>query len=331
MAESTGCTEGESKPVRPRRRVTGCRLGRGRGTPLPWSHERHREQHPPHAPGLRPDRRDRGVRDAQGRRQGQGPQGRGSPGDRLRRRRTRLPDPRLHRRGGRRRLPRPQEPPLHARGRSPGAQAGDRGQDAPRQRLPGVPRPDRGHQRRQAGHLRVLRHDARPRRRGHRPRAVLDDVPRGDPAGRRRHGPGPGRRDPGLQGDRRPAGGGAHRAHQGAAVRLALEPDRCGLHRRRDPRDRPLGRGAPAVGAQRRDLRAPRLRRRRDRLRPRALSRARRPLRDRQRRREDLRDDRLAGGLAHRARATSPPLPRTCSRTRRPTSPTSRSGPPWPP
>src|SRR5215218_4911799 len=84
VVESTGCTEGESKPVPRRRRVTGCRLGRARGTPLPWGHERHREQYPPHAPGLRPDRRDRGVRDAQGRRQGQGAQGRGAPGDRLR-------------------------------------------------------------------------------------------------------------------------------------------------------------------------------------------------------------------------------------------------------
>ena len=46
------------------------------------------------------------------------------------------------------------------------------------------------------------------------------------------------RRDPGLQGHRRAARGRAHRAHQGAAVRLAVQPDRRGLHRRRDPRDR---------------------------------------------------------------------------------------------
>ena len=77
---------------------------------------------------------------------------------------------------------------------------------------------------------------------------------------------GAGRRDPGLQGHRRAARGRAHRAHQGAALRLAVQPDRRGLHRRRDPGDRPLGRGPRAVGADRRDLRAPRLRRRRDRL-----------------------------------------------------------------
>ena len=51
------------------------------------------------------------------------------------------------------------------------------------------------------------------------PGAVLDDVPRGDPARRRRAGRGARRRDPGLQGHRRAARGGAHRPHQGAAVR----------------------------------------------------------------------------------------------------------------
>ena len=60
--------------------------------------------------------------------------------------------------------------------------------------------------------------------------AVLDDLPRGDPAGRRRAGRGARRRDPGLQGHRRPARGGAHRPHQGAAVLLAVQPDRRGLH-----------------------------------------------------------------------------------------------------
>ncbi len=54
-------------------------------------------------PGLPPHRRHRRVRHARRRRQGQGAQGRRPPGDRLRRRRARLPDPRLHRRGGGRR------------------------------------------------------------------------------------------------------------------------------------------------------------------------------------------------------------------------------------
>ena len=46
--------------------------------------------------------------------------------------------------------------------------------------------PGAGHQRRQAGDLRGVRDDARPGRRGDRPGAVLDDLPRGDPARRRR-------------------------------------------------------------------------------------------------------------------------------------------------
>ena len=61
-----------------------------------------------------------------------------------------------------------------------------------------------------------------------------------------------------------------------------------------------LGRGARAVGADRRDLRAPRLRRRRDRVDARAVPGARRQLRRRQRRGQDLRDDRLAGRLDDR-------------------------------
>ena len=79
-----------------------------------------------------------------------------------------------------------------------------------------------------------------------------------------------------------------------------VEPDRRRLHRRRDPRDRPLGRGPRPVGAHRRDLRAPRLRRRRDRLAAGAVPVPRRQLRRRQRRRQDLRDDRLAGRLDDR-------------------------------
>ncbi len=49
---------------------------------------------------------------------------------------------------------------------------------------------------------------------------------------------------------------------EGAALRLAVQPDGCGLHGRRDPGDRPVGRGQQPVGAHRRDLRAPRVRRR---------------------------------------------------------------------
>ena len=78
--------------------------------------------------------------------------------------------------------------------------------------------------------------------------AVLDDLPRGDPAGRRRAGRGARRRDPGLPGHRRPARGGAHRPHQGAAVLLAVQPDRRGLPRERGRGDRPLGRSSTACG-----------------------------------------------------------------------------------
>ena len=130
------------------------------------------------------------------------------------------------------------------------------------------------------------------------------------------------RRDPGLHGHRRPARGGPHRPHQGAAVRLAVQPDRRGLHRRRDPGDRPVGRGPRAVGAHRRDLRAPGVRRRRDRLDARARARARRQHRRRQRRRQDLRDDRLAGRLddradRHRQGRGQPPVARDLQRLQR--------------
>ena len=127
--ESTGRAEGESN--RPRQRRSG--------PPLRWVHDRgplhQRPSREPTRPaGLRPDRRDRRVRDAQGGCQGQGAQGRGPTGDRVRRGRARLPDPRLHRRGRGRGLPRPEEPPLHPRRRAARAQEGDRGEDAARQR-----------------------------------------------------------------------------------------------------------------------------------------------------------------------------------------------------
>ena len=120
-------------------------------------------------------------------------------------------------------------------------------------------------------------------------------------------------------------------ADQGAAVRLAVQPDRRRLHRRRDPRDRPLGRGPRAVGADRRDLRAPRLRRRRDRVDAGAVPRAAGQLRGRQRRREDVRDDRLAGRLDDRADrprqgGDQPAVARDLQR--RPTSPSARRSPP---
>ena len=61
-----------------------------------------------------------------------------------------------------------------------------------------------------------------------------------------------------------------------------------------------VGRGPRAVGADRRDLRAPRLRRRGHRLDAGALPVPGRQLRRRERGRQDVRDDRLAGGLDDR-------------------------------
>ena len=66
--------------------------------------------------------------------------------------------------------------------------------------------PGAGDQRRQAGGLQRLRHAARPGRRGAAGRPVLDDLPRGDQARRRRAGRGGHRRDLGLPGHRRAAG-----------------------------------------------------------------------------------------------------------------------------
>ena len=131
-------------------------------------------------------------------------------------------------------------------------------------------------------------------------RAVLDHLPRGDQARRRRPGRRRHRRDHRLPRLGRAARGGPHRAHQGAAVRLAVEPDRRGLPARAGRGDRPLGRRARPVGGHRRDLRAPRVRRREVHLDRHGRARAGRPRRRPQRRRQDLRDDRLAGRLADR-------------------------------
>ena len=79
---------------------------------------------------LRTTCRDRPVRHPGRRRQGQGTPGRRRERDRLRRRRTGLPDARPHRRGGRRGVPRSEEPPVHARRRAARAEGSDRRQDA---------------------------------------------------------------------------------------------------------------------------------------------------------------------------------------------------------
>ena len=86
--------------------------------------------------------------------------------------------------------------------------------------------------------------------------------------------------------------------------------------------DRPLGRRARPVGADRRDLRAPRLRRREVHLAAGDRARAARQVHRRQRRRQDVRDDRLARGLGHRPQGRrqgrdQPPVARHLQRLQR--------------
>ena len=92
--------------------------------------------------------------------------------------------------------------------------------------------------------------------------------------------------------------------------------------RRRDRGHRPLGAGQGDLGADRRDLRAPRLRRGRAPLHAGAGARAGRPLPGGQRRGQDLRHDRLARRVAHRAdrrhrRRHQHPEPRDVQRRQR--------------
>ncbi len=120
-------------------------------------------------------------------------------------------------------------------------------------------------------------------------------------------------------------------AHQGAALRVAVQPDRRRLPARRNRGHRPVGGVQGDLGADRRDLRAPRLRRGRAPLHARGRARAGRPLPGGQRRGQDLRHDRLAGGVAHRADRRHRQPPPTSRATRPPTWPTCRSAPRWPP
>ncbi len=107
--------------------------------------------------------------------------------------------------------------------------------------------------------------------------------------------------DSGYLATRRAARGGPHPAHQGAAVRLPVQPDRRGLLR--PSRSAEIGRWALERGLwvvtdeiyEHLVYGDATLR-----LDPGARARARRPVRRGQRRRQDLRDDRLAGRLADR-------------------------------
>nr|WP_284289744.1 aminotransferase class I/II-fold pyridoxal phosphate-dependent enzyme [Angustibacter aerolatus] len=96
------------------------------------------------------------------------------------------------------------------------------------------------------------------------------------------------------------ARGRPHRAHQGAALLLAVQPDRRRLPARAGARRRRVGPRARHLGRHRRDLRAPGVRRRAVRVDAGRGARARRHLRGAERRGQDVRDDRLAGGLDDR-------------------------------
>ena len=118
----------------------------------------------------------------------------------------------------------PTQPPLHPRrrpARAQGTRSRPRPRATPATQVDAVP--GARHERRQTGGLRGIRHPARPRRRGAAPRAVLDDLPRGDPARRRRAGRGAGRRVSGLP--RRPS--------SSSRPRAPTAPRRCCSARRR--------------------------------------------------------------------------------------------------
>ena len=250
--------------------------------------------------GVRTPVRHRRVGHAGRRRQGQGAAGPGRGRHRVRRRRARLPDARAHRRGRRRRLPRSEEPPLHAGRRAARAEGGDRpktkrdsGFDCTASQVLVT----------NGGKHAVYTAFAAlcdPGRRGDLPGAVLDDLPGGDHARRRRAEGHRDDRGDRLPGHRRPARGGLHRAHQGAAVRQPRQPVRRGVPAGAGGRDRPVGRRARRVGDHRRDLRAPHVRPARVHVDAGARARHRRPVHRRQRRRQDVRHDRLARRLDDR-------------------------------
>ena len=125
------------------------------------------------------------------------------------------------------------------------------------------PRPGAGDQRRQAGGLRGVRHPARPRRRGAAAGALLDDLPRVDPAGRRRARS---RCSPTRPAATWPASSSSRppRTPRTKVLLFVSPSNPTGAVYSPDAGrgDRPLGAGARHLGRHRRDLRAPGLRRR---------------------------------------------------------------------
>ena len=212
---------------------------------------------------LPPRRRHRRVGHPRRRRQGQGPEGGRRAGHRLRRRRARLPDARPHRRGRRRRLPRPQEPPLHARPAGcpscKEAIAAKTLRDSGYEVLPGQVLVTNGGKH---AVYNTFAHAAEPGRRGAAARAVLDDLPRADRAGRaaRRSCCRP-TRPTGFRVTVDQLEAARTARTKAARVRVAVEPDGRRVPRAEVEAIGAVGRRARHLGRHRRDLRAPHLRR----------------------------------------------------------------------
>ena len=219
-------------------------------------------------------------------------------------------------------MPRAGQPPLHPDGRHPGAARGHRGQDPARLGLRGGGQPGARHQRRQAGGGQRVRRAVRPRRRGAGARPLLDDLPGIDRAGRRdaRH-----RVSDETTGFRSSVEDLEAAWTPRTKALLFVSPSNpTGAVYTRDEIEA-IGQWAVSkgdLGADRRDLRASRLRRRRAPLHARGRARAGRPLPGGQRRGQDVRHDRLAGGVAHRPerrhrRRDQHPEPRDLQRRQR--------------
>ena len=229
---------------------------------------------------------------------------------------------------------RPDEPPLHPRRRAARAEEGHRGQDGPRLRLPGRAR------RRCWSPTAASRPSTTPSPRcSTRATRCCSRRRTGRPTPRRSGWPAASRsrsfagEDAGLPRHRRAARGGPHPADQGAAVRARRRT-------RPAPSTRPSRSRRSAAGPLEHGIWVVT-----DEIYEHLIYGDAAFALDagawcpswptrcvvRQRRRQDLRHDRLAGGLDDRPAATSSRPPRTCSRTPRPTSPTSPSGPPSPP
>ena len=207
--------------------------------------------HGRHEPHLPPHRRHHRVRHPGRRRQGQGAEGRGRERHRLRRRRARLPDARAHRRG--RGRGRARDPRNHHYSPTPGLPElreaiadktkRDSGVDGRRRARSSSPTAastrsttrsrcccDPGDE-----VLSPRRTGRRIPRRSRSPAACRSGAP-DDRGGR-------------VPGHGRAARSGAHAAHEGAAVRVAEQPDRRGVPARRGRGDRALGASSTASGS----------------------------------------------------------------------------------